>query len=85
MRDLWLSVSGHGVDRNLINHLFTYGEVVIYILFPSIFFSSSKVLSELAPFAALAEKLSKLAVQLVAVGSGVKSVKGDLCFCQRSR
>ncbi|KAF3446609.1 hypothetical protein FNV43_RR11789 [Rhamnella rubrinervis] len=33
------------------------------------------VLSELAPFAALAEKLGRLIVQLVAGGSGIKSVK----------
>lgn len=35
----------------------------------------SQVLSELAPFVALAEKLGRLAVQLVAGGSGVKTVK----------
>lgn len=34
-----------------------------------------QVLSELKPFVALAEKLGRLAVQLVAGGSGVKSVK----------
>lgn len=36
---------------------------------------SAEVLSELAPFITLAEKLGRLAVQLVAGGSGVKSVK----------
>ena len=36
---------------------------------------NTQVLSELAPFIVLAEKLSRLAVQLVAGGSGVKSVK----------
>lgn len=35
----------------------------------------AEVLSELAPFITLAEKLGRLAVQLVAGGSGVKSVK----------
>ncbi|KAJ8571065.1 hypothetical protein K7X08_038037 [Anisodus acutangulus] len=35
----------------------------------------AEVLSELKPFVALAEKLGRLAVQLVAGGSGVKSVK----------
>ncbi|KDP41683.1 hypothetical protein JCGZ_16090 [Jatropha curcas] len=35
----------------------------------------AQVLSELAPFVTLAEKLGRLAVQLVAGGSGVKSVK----------
>ncbi|GMH18151.1 hypothetical protein Nepgr_019992 [Nepenthes gracilis] len=35
----------------------------------------AEVLTELKPFAELAEKLGKLAVQLVAGGSGVKSVK----------
>ncbi|GLT58884.1 hypothetical protein SLA2020_317440 [Shorea laevis] len=35
----------------------------------------AEVLSELSPFVALAEKLARLAVQLVAGGSGVKSVK----------
>ncbi|XP_043713686.1 D-3-phosphoglycerate dehydrogenase 1, chloroplastic-like [Telopea speciosissima] len=35
----------------------------------------AEVLSELAPFVVLAEKLGRLAVQLVAGGSGVKSVK----------
>ncbi|KAJ0086232.1 hypothetical protein Patl1_08891 [Pistacia atlantica] len=35
----------------------------------------AEVLSELAPFVALAEKLGRLAVQLVAGGSGVKTVK----------
>ncbi|OAY77085.1 D-3-phosphoglycerate dehydrogenase 1, chloroplastic, partial [Ananas comosus] len=35
----------------------------------------AEVLSELAPFVVLAEKLGKLAVQLVSGGSGVKSVK----------
>ncbi|KAF5956279.1 hypothetical protein HYC85_003504 [Camellia sinensis] len=35
----------------------------------------AEVLSELAPFAGLAEKLGRLAVQLVAGGSGVQSVK----------
>ncbi|XP_042508585.1 D-3-phosphoglycerate dehydrogenase 3, chloroplastic-like [Macadamia integrifolia] len=35
----------------------------------------AEVLSELAPFILLAEKLGRLAVQLVAGGSGVKSVK----------
>ncbi|KAJ4701695.1 D-3-phosphoglycerate dehydrogenase [Melia azedarach] len=35
----------------------------------------AEVLSELAPFVTLAEKLGRLAVQLVAGGSGVKSVK----------
>ncbi|XP_043711894.1 D-3-phosphoglycerate dehydrogenase 1, chloroplastic-like [Telopea speciosissima] len=35
----------------------------------------AEVLSELAPFIVLAEKLSRLAVQLVAGGSGVKTVK----------
>ena len=35
----------------------------------------SQVLSELAPFVALTEKLGRLAVQLVAGGSGVKFVK----------
>ncbi|XP_042488657.1 D-3-phosphoglycerate dehydrogenase 1, chloroplastic [Macadamia integrifolia] len=35
----------------------------------------AEVLSELAPFVILAEKLGRLAVQLVAGGSGVKSVK----------
>lgn len=34
-----------------------------------------EVLSELAPYVALAEKLGRLAVQLVAGGSGIKSVK----------
>ncbi|XP_057967762.1 D-3-phosphoglycerate dehydrogenase 1, chloroplastic-like [Malania oleifera] len=34
-----------------------------------------EVLSELAPYVVLAEKLGKLAVQLVAGGSGIKSVK----------
>ncbi|KAK9282109.1 hypothetical protein L1049_005021 [Liquidambar formosana] len=34
-----------------------------------------EVLSELAPFVVLAEKLGRLAVQLVAGGSGIKSVK----------
>ena len=29
----------------------------------------------------LAEKLGRLAVQLVAGGSGVKTVKSDVCFC----
>ncbi|RZC69665.1 hypothetical protein C5167_032795 [Papaver somniferum] len=35
----------------------------------------AEVLSELAPYVVLAEKLGKLAVQLVAGGSGIKSVK----------
>ncbi|KAL5777686.1 hypothetical protein ACOSP7_010612 [Xanthoceras sorbifolium] len=35
----------------------------------------AEVLSELAPFVSLSEKLGRLAVQLVAGGSGVKSVK----------
>ncbi|XP_020265568.1 D-3-phosphoglycerate dehydrogenase 1, chloroplastic isoform X1 [Asparagus officinalis] len=35
----------------------------------------AEVLSELAPYVVLAEKLGRLAVQLVAGGSGVKSVK----------
>lgn len=35
----------------------------------------SQVLSELSPYVALAEKLGRLAVQLVAGGSGIKSVK----------
>ncbi|GAV70476.1 2-Hacid_dh domain-containing protein/ACT domain-containing protein/2-Hacid_dh_C domain-containing protein [Cephalotus follicularis] len=35
----------------------------------------AEVLSELAPYVALAEKLGRLAVQLVAGGSGLKSVK----------
>ncbi|KAK3018311.1 hypothetical protein RJ639_002929 [Escallonia herrerae] len=35
----------------------------------------AEVLSELAPFVLLAEKLGRLAVQLVAGGSGIKSVK----------
>ncbi|GLU04216.1 hypothetical protein SLE2022_213750 [Rubroshorea leprosula] len=35
----------------------------------------AEVLSELSPFIALAEKLARLAVQLVAGGSGVKSVR----------
>ncbi|ERN16660.1 D-3-phosphoglycerate dehydrogenase 1, chloroplastic [Amborella trichopoda] len=35
----------------------------------------AEILSELAPFVVLAEKLGRLAVQLVAGGSGVKSVK----------
>lgn len=35
----------------------------------------SEVLQELAPFVALAEKLGRLAVQLVAGGSGIQSVK----------
>ena len=40
------------------------------------FFSSElQVLSELAPYVMLSEKLGRLAVQLVAGGSGVKSVK----------
>ena len=29
----------------------------------------------------LAEELGRLAVQLVAGGSGVKTVKSDVCFC----
>ncbi|GKV04556.1 hypothetical protein SLEP1_g16706 [Rubroshorea leprosula] len=37
--------------------------------------AASAVLSELSPFIALAEKLARLAVQLVAGGSGVKSVR----------
>ncbi|KAF9675077.1 hypothetical protein SADUNF_Sadunf10G0193900 [Salix dunnii] len=36
---------------------------------------SAEVLSELAPYAVLAEKLGRLAVQLVAGGSGIKSAK----------
>ncbi|KAF5174870.1 D-3-phosphoglycerate dehydrogenase [Thalictrum thalictroides] len=36
---------------------------------------SAKVLSELAPYVVLAEKLGRLAVQLVGGGSGVKTVK----------
>ncbi|KAK9130203.1 hypothetical protein Sjap_010690 [Stephania japonica] len=35
----------------------------------------AEVLSELAPYVTLAEKLGKLAIQLVAGGSGIKSVK----------
>ncbi|XP_028080166.1 D-3-phosphoglycerate dehydrogenase 1, chloroplastic-like [Camellia sinensis] len=38
-------------------------------------FNVTQVLSELAPFVGLAEKLGRLAVQLVAGGSGVQSVK----------
>lgn len=34
-----------------------------------------QVLSELAPYVELAEKLGRLAVQLVAGGSGIRSVK----------
>lgn len=36
---------------------------------------NSQVQSELAPFVALTEKLGRLAVQLVAGGSGLKFVK----------
>ncbi|KAM1131510.1 hypothetical protein TB1_045301 [Malus domestica] len=36
---------------------------------------SSEVLAELSPYVVLAEKLGKLAVQLVAGGSGIKSVR----------
>lgn len=38
-----------------------------------------EVLSELAPYVTLAEKLGRLAVQLVAGGSGIKSVKVVYC------
>jgi D-3-phosphoglycerate dehydrogenase len=37
--------------------------------------SCSQVVSELSPYVALAEKLGRLAVQLVAGGSGIKSVR----------
>ncbi|GFZ10222.1 D-3-phosphoglycerate dehydrogenase [Actinidia rufa] len=44
--------------------------------------SHSSVLSELAPFVLLAEKLGRLAVQLVAGGSGVQSVKITYASCR---
>ncbi|PSR99808.1 D-3-phosphoglycerate dehydrogenase [Actinidia chinensis var. chinensis] len=42
----------------------------------------AEVLSELAPFVLLAEKLGRLAVQLVAGGSGVQSVKITYASCR---
>lgn len=50
-------------------------DYLIYYISLSLLIVNYQVLSELAPYVLLAEKLGRLAVQLVAGGSGIKSVR----------
>lgn len=67
-----------GQSNNLINLFRSHSEIPVlspFDILESQSLTHYQVLSELAPYVLLAEKLGRLAVQLVAGGSGIKGAK----------
>lgn len=65
----------HFCELDLVLDISLIGRISRNLCFMCIFILLYQVLSELAPYVALAEKLGRLAVQLVSGGSGIQSIK----------